>query len=62
VSAVTDKPCNMLHHGERAANKEVDAQCDKLVTKLIWQRFASKVASFQLPHLHLTCRLHLALL
>jgi len=41
-----------------------DAQCDKLATDLSWQRFASKVANFQLPHLHLTyptCiwRLHL---
>ena len=31
---------------------KVDAQCDKLVTELNWQRFASKVA--KLPHLHLT--------
>jgi len=32
----------------------VDAHCDKLATELSWQRFASKVANFQLPHLHLT--------
>jgi len=31
----------------------VDAQCDKLATELSWQRFASKVDNFQLPHLHL---------
>ena len=31
-----------------------DAQCDKLATDLSWQRFASKVSNFQLPHLHLT--------
>ena len=29
-------------------------QCDKLVTKLSWQHFASRVANFQLPHLNLT--------
>ena len=29
------------------------AQCDKLATELSWQRFASKVANFQLPQLHL---------
>jgi len=33
---------------------KVDAQCDKLATELSWQRFVSKVASFHLPHLHLT--------
>jgi len=33
---------------------QVDAHCDKLATELSWQRFASKVANFQLPHLHLT--------
>ena len=33
---------------------KVDAQCDKLATELSWQRFASKVANLQLPHLHLT--------
>jgi len=33
---------------------KVDAECDKLATKLIWQRFTSKVANIQLPHLHLT--------
>jgi len=32
----------------------VDAQCEKLATELRWQRFALKVASFQLLHLHLT--------
>jgi len=32
----------------------VDAQCDKLATELSWQRFASKLANFQLPHLPLT--------
>ena len=32
----------------------VDAQCDKLATELRWQRFASKFANLQLPHLHLT--------
>jgi len=31
-----------------------DTQCDKLVTELSWQRFASKVADFQLPHPHLS--------
>jgi len=30
----------------------VNAQCDKLATELRQQRFASKVANFQLPHLH----------
>jgi len=39
---------NMLH------TNNVDAQCDKLATELSWQSFASKVANFQLPHLHLT--------
>jgi len=34
---------------------KVDAQCDKLASELSWQRFASKVANIQLPHLHLTC-------
>jgi len=34
---------------------KVDAQCDKLATELNKrQRFASKVANLQLPHLHLT--------
>jgi len=33
---------------------KVDAQCDKLATELSWQCFASEVANFQLPHLHLT--------
>jgi len=33
---------------------KVDAQCDKLATKLSWKRFASKFAILQLPHLHLT--------
>jgi len=49
-------PRDSLHHGERAANKyrNVDVQCNKLATKLIWQRFASKVADFQLPRLHST--------
>jgi len=42
----------------------VDAHCNKLETELSWQRFASKVAGFQLPQLHSTypsCiwRLHL---
>jgi len=32
----------------------MDAQFDKLATELSWQRFASKVANFQLPHMHLT--------
>ena len=32
----------------------VDAQCDKLATKLSWQCFALEVANLQLPHLHLT--------
>jgi len=32
----------------------VEAQCDKLATELSWQRFASKVADLQFPHLHLT--------
>ena len=36
----------------------VDAQCDKLATELRWQRFASKVANFQLPHLHLAYTPH----
>jgi len=34
---------------------KVDAQCDKLVTELSWQRFASKVTNLQLSHLYLTC-------
>jgi len=33
---------------------KVDAQCDRHATELSWQRFASKVTSCQLPHLHLT--------
>jgi len=33
---------------------KVDAQCDKLATELSQQRFASKFASLQLPHLYLT--------
>jgi len=33
---------------------KVDAQCDKLATKISWQCFASKVGNCQLPHLHLT--------
>jgi len=33
---------------------EMDAQCDKLATKLSWQCCTSKVANFQLLHLHLT--------
>ena len=44
---------DVLHHGERAANN-VDARCDKLATELSCQRFASKVAYFQLPHLQLS--------
>jgi len=32
----------------------VDAERDKLTSELSWQYFASKVANFQLPHLHLT--------
>jgi len=38
---------------------KVDAQCDKLVTELTWQRFTSEVANLQLPHLHLTTPLGL---
>jgi len=53
-------PRNALHHWERAANN-VDAQCDKLAIELSWQRFASKVAKLQLPHLHLTYIPHLHL-
>jgi len=33
---------------------KVDAECDKLATELSWQSFASKVATFQLLHPHLT--------
>jgi len=33
---------------------KVDAQCDKLATELSWQHFASEVANFQLPHLHVS--------
>jgi len=32
---------------------QVDAQCDKLATKLSWEWFASDVTNLQLPHLHL---------
>jgi len=32
----------------------VDAQCDKLVIELSWQRLTTKVANLQLLHLHLT--------
>jgi len=32
----------------------VNAQCDKRVTELRWQRFASKVTNFQLNQLYLT--------
>jgi len=28
--------------------------CDKVATELSWQRFMSKVANFQIPHLHVT--------
>ena len=54
-------PRNTLH---RVLQTKVDAQCDKLVTTLSWQRllwstfwvivsYLSKVANFKLPHLHL---------
>jgi len=33
---------------------QVDAQCDKLATELSWQLFASEVANFQLPQLHVS--------
>jgi len=33
---------------------KVDAECGKLATELSCQGFASKVANFQPPHLHLT--------
>jgi len=36
------------------ANVQVDSQCGKLATELSRQRFASKVANFQLLQLHLT--------
>jgi len=55
-SAVTNKPARQLQHGEGAASSKVDAQCDELATELSWQRFASKVANFQLPQLHLAYR------
>jgi len=53
------KPRDALHHGKHAVlqTSKVDAQCDKLVTELSWQCFASKVANFQLPHLHSTYRI-----
>ena len=51
---IVDKPHDALCHAEHAANNKVDAQCDKHATELSWQRFASKVANVQLPHLHLT--------
>jgi len=35
-----------------ASRCKMDAQCDKLATELSWQRFTSKVANFQLLHLH----------
>jgi len=35
---------------------KVEGQCDKLAAELSWQRLASKVVNFQLPHLHLTYR------
>ena len=34
---------------------KIDPSRDKLATELRWQRFATKVANFQLLHLHLTC-------
>jgi len=40
---------------------KVDTQCDKLVTKLSWQCFVSKVANLQLLYLHFNLpHLHLA--
>jgi len=56
-------PRDALHHDKRAA--KVDAQYDKLATELSWQRLRrsfssyselSKVANFNLPHLHLGLR------
>ena len=47
-------PCNALHHDKCAAKVDAQRQCDKLATELSRQRFAPKVANFQLPHLHLT--------
>ena len=46
-------PRDALHHGNVLQTNKVDAQCDKRTTELSWQRFASKVANCQLPHLHL---------
>ena len=55
-SAVAYKPARRA--ASRRANvlqtNKVDAQCLKLATELSWERFASKVANLQLPHLHLT--------
>jgi len=52
LSATAD-PCSWCVWLPLQTNK-VDAQCDKLATELRWQRFASKMANFQLPHRHLT--------
>jgi len=53
-SAVADKPARRTASRRTGCKQtKVDAQCDKLATELRWQRFASKVANFQLPHLHL---------
>jgi len=40
--------------GNMQQTNKADAQCDTLATELSLQRFASNVANFQLPHLHLT--------
>jgi len=48
--------CHWQTHAPRCitANMLWASQVNKLVTERRWQPFASKVANFQLPHLHLT--------
>jgi len=48
--------CRWQTHATRCitVNVQVHAQCDKLATELSWQCFTSKVAYFQLSHLHFT--------
>jgi len=51
-SAVADKPVQYAALVNVLQTNKVDAQCDKLATKLSWQCFTAKVANLQ--HLHLT--------
>ena len=59
-----DRSIGKINKYQLSANvlqTKVDAQCDKFATEPSRQRFASKVANFQLPQLHLMYpHLHLA--